>query len=54
MSPQTVKCPFCGNIFKVEADWIVRNERVFCECCCKAFDVRLEEEKTNYYGEFYD
>ena len=55
MSPQTVQCPFCGTTFKVDADWIVKNERVFCGTCCKAFDAKLEEEKPKeWYGEFYD
>jgi hypothetical protein len=57
MKDQEIKCPYCDTIFEVEADWIVKNERVFCGACCKSFDVKLEDKKersTNYYGEFYD
>lgn len=57
MKPQEIQCPFCGTEFKVDADWIVKNERVFCNTCCKSFEVKLkerEEKSTNFYGEYYD
>jgi hypothetical protein len=54
MSTEKVECPFCGYQFKESKEWIIKNGRVFCGCCCKAFDVELEEPEKNYYGEYYD
>jgi transcription elongation factor Elf1 len=54
---QKIRCPYCDSLFEVDADWIVKNERVFCNTCCKSFEVKLtekEEKPTNYYGEYYD
>lgn len=55
MSTQRLQCPYCGVNLEVETDWVAKNERVFCGTCCKAFDVQVEEDKSdNYYGDFYD
>jgi len=39
-------CPYCKSIVEVNIDWAIRNGRVFCNSCCKAFDVRVGEEET--------
>ena len=47
-----IECQFCNNIIEVPASWIKTNGRVFCDSCCKSFDVELEKESSeddDYY-----
>lgn len=38
------KCPFCGYTVEIDVAWAKKNGRVFCGTCCKAFDLRIEED----------
>lgn len=37
-------CPFCKSIVEIDVSWAIRNGRVFCNGCCKSFDIRIGEE----------
>jgi len=42
---------------EVDIEFARKNGRIFCNTCCKAFDIALEEEKedktkSDYYGGF--
>lgn len=45
MKSQFMPCPFCKSIVEINIDWAIRNGRVFCNGCCKAFDIRVGEEE---------
>lgn len=38
-----IECPYCQSIVESPRDWIATNGRIFCGCCCKAFDVSEED-----------
>lgn len=38
------KCPYCPTIVEIDVSWAIRNGRVFCNGCCKSFDIRIGEE----------
>lgn len=44
MSTQPTPCPFCRSIVLVNLKWAEVNGRVFCNCCCKSFDIYVGEE----------
>ena len=44
MNTDHIKCPYCKSIIKVDIDWIIKNGRVFCPSCCKAFDLSVEDD----------
>jgi len=46
MSTQPTPCPYCRSIVEVNITWAIKNGRVFCNSCCKAFDIRVGEEET--------
>ena len=39
------KCPFCKSVVKVDVKFAIKNGRIFCNSCCKAFDISIEEEE---------
>lgn len=41
---EVTQCPFCKSLVDVDIDWAIRNERIFCNSCCKAFPIRVGEE----------
>lgn len=41
---QYISCPFCKSTVEIDISWAIRNGRVFCGSCCKAFDIRVGEE----------
>ena len=41
---QPVICPFHDGEILIDVDWAATNGRVFCEVCCKAFDVQIKEQ----------
>lgn len=40
-------CPFCRSTVEIDISWAIRNGRVFCGECCKAFDIRVGEETSD-------
>ena len=42
---QPTQCPFCKSIVLVNIRWAIQNGRVFCNSCCKSFDIHVGEEE---------
>lgn len=42
MKELRVNCIYCGNSFDTSLDWVKTNGRVFCDTCCKCFDLKLD------------
>ena len=41
------KCPFCKSVVEVDIDFAIKNGRIFCNACCKAFDIKVGEEEED-------
>ena len=41
---QYISCPFCKATVQIDINWAIRNERVFCNTCCKSFPIHVGEE----------
>lgn len=41
------KCPYCKSVVEVNIDFAIRNGRIFCNSCCKAFDIQVGEEEDD-------
>lgn len=41
-----VDCPVCKYLIKVPIAWAIKNERIFCENCCKSFEIHVGEEEN--------
>ncbi len=39
------KCPHCSATVEIDIEFAIKNERIFCESCCRAFDIKVK--KTN-------
>lgn len=39
------KCPYCKSVVEVNINFAIRNGRIFCNSCCKAFDIHVGEEE---------
>lgn len=39
---QPVICPFHKDEILIDVDWAATNGRVFCEVCCKSFEVQVK------------
>lgn len=37
-----IECTFCEHDIEVPLQWAVTNGRVYCPCCSKSFDVKVE------------
>lgn len=37
-------CPYCKAEVEVDVAWAKKNGKVFCNGCCKSFDLRIEED----------
>lgn len=51
------KCPLCKSEIDIDVEFAVKNKRVFCPECCRAFDVDISEKpKYEEYSdvEYYD
>jgi transposase-like protein len=46
-----VECPYCQEIVEVPKKWAIENQRLFCNSCCKSFEISIkskeEEEPTD-------
>lgn len=40
-----INCPYCKSDVEVNVRWAKKNGRVFCNACCKSFDLRIEEDE---------
>lgn len=40
---QPVQCPFHKGVITIDPEWATKNGRVFCNSCCKSFEVRVEQ-----------
>lgn len=38
-----IKCPFCKSAVEIDVEFAAKNGRVFCNGCCKAFDVKIQK-----------
>lgn len=38
-------CPFCKSIVEVNVKFAKSNGRIFCNSCCKAFDIHIEDDE---------
>jgi uncharacterized Zn finger protein (UPF0148 family) len=38
------KCPFCKSTVEIDVKFAAKNGRIFCGGCCKAFNIKIEEE----------
>jgi hypothetical protein len=50
MDTKLIECPYCECSIKIDAAWVRKNGRAFCEHCCKSFECILpekDEEKKN-------
>lgn len=54
MTEKTIICPYCKYPLKVDVEFAKKNGRVFCNTCCKSFEVVLEEEEDKHIGDFWD
>lgn len=45
MIEQPTQCPYCKSVVLVNIKWAIQNGRVFCNSCCKAFDIHVGEEE---------
>jgi len=48
-------CPICKSIVEIDVAWAKKNQRVFCNMCGKAFDIKIQEdteEKVDKEDEF--
>lgn len=43
------KCPYCKSVVKIDIEFAIKNERVFCNSCCKAFDIKIGEEEDEEF-----
>ena len=43
-----ISCKYCDHAIDCSVSWIKLNERVFCDTCCKSFEIKLDipEEKS--------
>ena len=39
------KCPFCKSVVEVNVRFAKENGRIFCNSCCKAFDIMIEDDE---------
>lgn len=46
MTTQPTQCPYCKSLVLVNIKWAETNGRVFCNTCCKAFDILVGEEEA--------
>jgi hypothetical protein len=37
-----LKCKYCDSVIEVPLKWAIDNQRVFCNFCCKSFDVSVQ------------
>jgi hypothetical protein len=42
-----LQCPFCNTIFEEAKDWVLKNKRVFCNNCCKSYDIEIESNEED-------
>lgn len=40
-----VPCPYCKYSVEINVRFAISNGRVFCQTCCKSFDIRIEEDE---------
>lgn len=43
MKNEIMSCPYCKGILEIDVSWAIKNERYFCEHCCKSFPIRIGE-----------
>lgn len=36
------KCPYCKASVEIDIEFAIKNERIFCGGCCKAFDIKVQ------------
>lgn len=41
------RCPYCKSTVEVNVAWAKKNGKVFCNGCCKAFDLKIEEDEPD-------
>ena len=46
MIEQPTNCPYCKSVVLINIRWAIQNGRVFCNSCCKAFDIHVGEEEN--------
>lgn len=46
-----IPCRFCPHTVNVDKDFAIKNGRVFCESCCKAFDVVVRSQEREIQSE---
>lgn len=39
------RCPYCKSEVEINVAWAKKNGKVFCNACCKSFDLRIEEDE---------
>lgn len=42
-----ISCLCCEGIVEVDKSWAETNGKVFCNSCCKSFDVEIQEEDNS-------
>ena len=42
---QYIQCIYCKYPMEIDLDFAIKNGRVFCGTCCKAFEVDFEKKK---------
>lgn len=49
-----IRCRLCNHPFTTDKQFAIKNKRVFCPSCCKAFDVNITETKeaSDWYKKY--
>ena len=43
------KCPLCSGSIEVPKKWAENNGRVYCQTCCKSFEVDTEGDSREEF-----
>jgi transcription elongation factor Elf1 len=49
-----VKCPMCKSTVEIDVEFAIKNQRVFCGGCCKAFDIKIQRVHDEKKDEIAD
>jgi len=42
-----IRCPFCSHSVDVNIAWAYKNKLIFCDTCCKSFEVQVKEPEKD-------
>lgn len=40
-----IDCPYCDELVEAPRAWAIKNERLFCNSCCKSFEVEVQSKE---------